>query len=124
MEIFIETAKPEVFAGSEVFFQRLAGASEVELVRAGFVLENAVQAVCGSCKIFIPMGDLVDLAAEKARLEKELAAVEKQLSGVAAKLGNESFTSKAPANVIEGARENARQLGEKRDALKESLAGL
>jgi valyl-tRNA synthetase len=67
------------------------------------------------------MGDLVDLEAEKARLGQEPAGVEKQLAGVLAKLSNESFTGKAPASVIEGARQNARALTEKRDALKESL---
>ena len=111
----------DIFTGTEAFFQRLAGASETQLVPSDFVLEGAVQIVCQGCKIWIPMGDLVDLEAEKARLEKELANVEKQLAGVNAKLGNESFTSKAPAAVIEGARENARTLTEKRDALRESL---
>jgi len=111
----------DLFNGMEIFFQRLAGASEVEFCPAGFALEGAVQIVCGSCKIFIPLGDLVDFAAERARLEKELATVEQQLAGVEAKLRNESFTGKAPANVVEGARQNARQLAEKKAALLESL---
>jgi len=41
---------------------------------------------------------------------------------VEAKLNNESFTGKAPANVVEGARQNARQLTEKKAALLESLS--
>ena len=114
----------EVFAGTAAFFQRLAGASEVELAQPGFSLEGAVQIVTAECKIFIPLGDLVDVEAERARLAKELEAVEKQLAGVSAKLGNANFVGKAPANVIEGARANARQLTEKRAALRESLAGL
>ena len=108
----------------EAFFVRLAGASEVHFIAGDYDQEGAVQIVCQGCKIWIPMGDLVDLEAEKARLEKELANVEKQLAGVQAKLGNESFVSKAPANVIEGARQNARALTEKRDALQESLERL
>ena len=114
----------EIFGGMEPFFRRLAWASEVELRPAGFALEGTVQIVCGSSKIYIPLGDLVDLTAERIRLEKELGVVEKQLAGVTAKLRNESFTSKAPANVIEGARENARQLEDKKAALAESLANL
>jgi len=114
----------DLFHGMELFFQRLAWASEVELCPAGFALEGAVQIVCGNCKIFIPLGDLVDFEAEKARLEKELDLVEKQLAGVMAKLGNESFTGKAPANVVEGARQNARQLEEKKAALLEGLGRL
>jgi valyl-tRNA synthetase len=103
------------------FFVRLAGASEVHFVDGDYDREGAVQIVSTGCKIWIPLGDLVDLIAEKARLEKELAGVEKQLAGVQAKLGNETFTARAPAAIIEGARENARALTEKRDALRESL---
>jgi valyl-tRNA synthetase len=114
----------ELFDGMQAFFQRLAGASEVEICSKGFAMEGAVQAVCPWCTIFIPLGDLVDLEAERARLQKELETVEKQLAGVSGKLGNANFVGKAPANVIEGARANARQLTEKRAALRESLAGL
>ena len=109
---------------NELFFIRLASASEVHFIEGDYMEDGAVQIVSTGCKLWIPLGDLVDLEAEKARLEKELAGVEKQLAGVNAKLGNESFTAKAPAAVIEGARENARTLTEKRDALKESLARL
>jgi len=112
------------YALNEMFFVRLAGASEVHFIEGDYNEDNAVQIVCQGCRIWIPLGDLVDLAAEKARLQKELANVEKQLFGVTAKLNNESFTAKAPANVIEGARENARALTEKRDALREGLANL
>jgi valyl-tRNA synthetase len=107
-----------------MFFVRLANASAVHFIQGDYDQSGAVQVVCDGCKIWIPMGDLVDLEAEKNRLEKELANVEKQLAGVLAKLGNESFTSKAPASVIDGARENARALTEKRDALRESLETL
>jgi len=112
------------------FFLRLAGASEVHWIEDDYgegdnaPCATAVQIICQGCKIWIPLGDLVDLEAERARLEKDLANVEKQLSGVQAKLNNESFVSKAPAAIIEGARENARALTEKRDALAESLNNL
>ena len=123
-KLLIETARADIFESTEVFFQRLAGASEVEFAAAESAPADAVQVVCGHCRIFIPMGDLVDLAAEKERLQKELANVEKQLAGAEARLRNESFVSKAPAEVIAGARENARQLAEKKAALLESLKGL
>ncbi|MCL2299162.1 MAG: valine--tRNA ligase [Firmicutes bacterium] len=121
--------KANLFIRSEcpldaAFFVRLASASEVHFIDEDHAGEGAVQIVSTGCKIWIPLGDLVDLAAEKARLEKELFTVEKQLAGVQAKLSNESFTAKAPAYVIDGARENARALTEKRDALTESLKNL
>jgi valyl-tRNA synthetase len=42
----------------------------------------------------------VDVAAERKRLAKDLAAAEKELSGTEAKLGNPNFTGKAPAEVV------------------------
>ena len=47
----------------------------------------------------------VDVAAERKRLEKELAAAQKELDTTGKKLGNESFLSKAPAEVVEKIRE-------------------
>ena len=42
----------------------------------------------------------VDVAAERRRLEKDLAAAQKELAGTSAKLGNEAFLAKAPAEVV------------------------
>lgn len=86
--------------------------------------EKAVTLTAGGATIYLPLAGLVDLDAERTRLEKELANVEKQLAGINGKLNNEGFISKAPENVVE--RERARkvdfetQLGQ----LKERLADL
>ena len=60
--------------------------------------------VTADATIKIPMDELVDKEAERARLSKEKENVQKQLNGVLAKLSNEAFTSKAPANVVKTAR--------------------
>ncbi|MGB8011451.1 MAG: valine--tRNA ligase [Terriglobales bacterium] len=52
----------------------------------------------------------VDVAAERERLTKELEKIEKQLAGAQARLGNEQFLSKAPANVVEGLRKQVEEL--------------
>ncbi len=46
----------------------------------------------------------MDIAAERKRLEKDLAAARKEAQTMTAKLGNEAFTAKAPADVIEKSR--------------------
>ncbi|MDR1465785.1 MAG: valine--tRNA ligase [Oscillospiraceae bacterium] len=121
--IFV-TPQPEPFRRAAAFLERLAGAAAVEFAQEGFPGEDMVQIVTGSARIFIPLGDLVDLAAERARLEKELVAAEKQLAAAEAKLQNEGFLAKAPEAVVEGAKENARSLGEKCVRLRESLGNL
>ena len=122
-KVYIATAYKPAFEHGSVFMQRLASASEVE-VADSFELDGAVCIVTADAKIYIPMGELVDLEAEKARLNKELAAVEKDLAFVNGKLSNENFVAKAPAAVVEAQREQKTRYEEKIAMLKESIAKL
>jgi valyl-tRNA synthetase len=61
-------------------------------------------AVVKGCDIFIPLEGLIDLTVERARIEKEIARILGSFNGVRKKLENESFVSKAPAEVIERER--------------------
>jgi valyl-tRNA synthetase len=61
-------------------------------------------AVVKGCDIFIPLEGLIDLNVERARIEKEIARILGSFNGVRKKLENESFVSKAPAEVIERER--------------------
>ena len=74
--------------------------------------------------IFVPLGDAIDVETERARLNSELERIEKQLSGVAAKLQNEQFVSRAPATVVDREREKERSWKEQRDALAAKLRAL
>jgi valyl-tRNA synthetase len=120
-KIYISTSYVDTFRLSGEFMQKLAGASEVE-VEDGIEIDGAVCIVTDAAKIYIPMGDLVDFEAERARLNKELASAQKQLDGINAKLSNENFVSKAPAQVVDAQREAARKLNEKIAMLNDSLS--
>ena len=122
-KVYIATAHKATFEQGGVFMQRLASASEVE-VADSFELDGAVCIVTQDAKIYIPMGELVDFEAEKARLKKELDAVQKDLDFVNNKLSNENFVAKAPANVVAAQREAAAKYAEKIAMLKESIAKL
>ena len=119
----VATAEPEVFAENLPLMQRLAYASGVTLGDA-FDMPGAVTMVTRNAKLYIPMDELVDKAAERARLTKERESVVKQLTQCDAKLGNETFLSKAPAQVVEGVRTNAESLRKKLALIDESLAAL
>ncbi len=122
-QVYVETAFADTFELGRPFFLRLASAAEV-IVGDGFEVEGGVSIVTADATIKIPMADLVDLAAEKARLQKEADAVQKQLDGALARLNNEAFTSKAPEAVVATARENAARLQEKLALLQQSMAQL
>ena len=83
-----------------------------------------VSIVTPDATIKIPLEELVDTKAELARLTKERENVQKQLEGVLARLNNESFVSKAPQNVVDGAKEQASRLQEKIDLLNQSIAAM
>ena len=122
-KVHIATSYKDTFEKGGIFMQRLASASEVEVAES-FDLDGAVCIVTEDAKIYIPMGELVDFEAEKARLNKELAAVQKDLDFVNNKLSNENFVAKAPANVVAAQREQAAKYEEKIAMLKESIAKL
>ena len=118
--IYIDTAHPAPYEEASEFIARLAYGSKVE-IGTGFDVQGAVTAVTDDAKALLPMDDLVDKAAETARLNKELANAQKQLDTVKAKLANEKFTSKAPQNVIDGVMANGEKLEAKIKLILETL---
>jgi valyl-tRNA synthetase len=58
------------------------------------------------------------MAAETARVAKEIAKVEADLGGIEKRLGNPSFVEKAPAEVVDEARARAEELHERRRKLE------
>jgi len=66
---------------------------------------EAATALVGDMQLRVPLAGLIDQQAELARLDKRLAKLEKDLSGIRARLGNESFVAKAPQDVVAKARE-------------------
>ncbi len=122
-KVYIATSYKDTFSKAGIFMQKLASASEVELGDS-YDIDGAVTIVTEDAKIYIPMGDLVDFEAEKARLNKELQSVQKDLDFVNNKLSNENFVAKAPANVVAAQREAAAKYIEKIAMLKDSISKL
>ena len=124
-KVLILTEKRDTFAAGAGFFPKLAYASGIELVDA--VPEDAAKmasVVTGDAQLYMPMGDLIDFAAERARLEKEKAKVEDDIAFVMKKLDNPNFVGKAPEKVVAVEREKAEKLREHLAKLEESIAAL
>lgn len=85
------------------------------------VSKDMVQAVFREAVILLPLKGVVDFAAEKERLQKEIAALDKNLESYARKLGNPSFVERAPAAVVEEEKRRQSEALENKAKLQEAL---
>ena len=75
-------------------------------------------------KLYIPMGQLVDVEKEIARISKELDNAKKFLASLEAKLSNEKFIARAPEAVVNAEREKAAKHRDLIAQLEQSLAAM
>ena len=86
--------------------------------------DQIASAVLPGAEVILPLGGLVDLEQERARLNKDLEAILKRLRGAEAKLANEGFRSKAPAEVVRQAEELAADLQRQQADLESRIGAL
>ncbi len=104
-KLFVVSEYEESFNESTgKFFERLASASEMVLVKE-YEGDDAVSVVCDGAKIFIPLSDMVDMEKERERLEKERQTALSEIDRVNKKLSNASFVDKAPKAVVDAEKE-------------------
>lgn len=102
--------------------QKLARISSLEEVDS-FPKGCAAVAAPGA-SFGLPLADVIDVDAEKARLEKTLGKLAKELGGLRGRLNNPKFVASAPDEVVAEARENLAAREEEETKLKEALARL
>ena len=98
------------------------GASALERVDSPPTGAPVVVTALGS--VFLDLKAGIDVEAEKIRLQKELEDLQKIIRSIEGKLGNASFTTKAPPDVVEGARHQLAENQTKFDETKEALEAL
>jgi valyl-tRNA synthetase len=88
------------------------------------VPEGAAQIVLGEAVIALPLKGIVDLQAERSRLEKEMTRVHADIEQIAGRLDNQGFVAKAPEHVLEETRERRQDLEARRQRISEALRRL
>ncbi|MGC1695688.1 MAG: valine--tRNA ligase, partial [Pseudolabrys sp.] len=101
------------------FIQRLARVSEIS--SAPSAPQGSVQLVVRGEVAALPLKGVIDLAAERARLMKEMAKTEADIARVDAKLGNEKFVANAPEDIIEGEKEKRIEAVARKEKIVEAL---
>jgi valyl-tRNA synthetase len=84
--------------------------------------KGAAQIVIGEATACLPLGDLIDLKAEEARLSKELAKNADEIARIEKKLANPNFVAKAAPDVVDAEREKQAELVEAKARLETALA--
>ena len=112
-EVLLVTATPEVYQQGLHFIQRLAYASAVTFAESAPAdAAKMVSVVTHNATAYMPMAELVDIAAELERINKEIEKAKNGLRIVEQKLSNEKFVSKAPEAVVNAEKEKAAKYSE------------
>ena len=109
---------PVILQRASLEDQRRAGEHAALLTRVGRVASIAIlddgteppasaTALLGDMQLLVPMKGLIDVAAERARLDKQRGKLEADLARTRGKLGNDKFVNNAPAAVVSQERERA-----------------
>ncbi len=123
LQLLVINRQSGLSAGVEALVRKLANLSEIvadatkpEGPAAGFIVDTT--------EFAIPLAANIDVEAERAKVEKEIAYHSDFLRKIEAKLANERFVSKAPAAVIDAERRKQADTIARLDALKATLASL
>jgi valyl-tRNA synthetase len=104
------------------FIKRLARVSDIS--SADSAPQGSVQLVVRGEVAALPLKGVIDLAAERGRLDKELAKADADIKRVDAKLSNEKFVANAPEEIIEGEKEKRQEAEDRRAKILEALERL
>jgi valyl-tRNA synthetase len=104
------------------FIKRMAKISDVS--RAPAHQQSAVQLVVRGEVVELPLAGVIDLAAERARLAKEMAKCDADIARVDAKLGNPNFVARAPEDVVEEEKEKRDEAQARKSKIAEALERL
>ncbi|MGE5538758.1 MAG: valine--tRNA ligase [Gemmatimonas sp.] len=110
-------------ASHDALIRRLARLASIAPL-SGPVPKGAVQIVVGGATVVLPLAGVVDVAKERARLEKDDAKLAAEAVKIEKKLGNADFVAKAPEEVVEENRERLEDLAAQRAKVKDALARL
>lgn len=112
----------ERLARHDAAIKRLARVTEISL--SSEVPAGSAQIVAGEATLCLPLGSLIDLDAERARLAKEMAKIETELARINGKLSNEKFVANAKPEVVAAERERHAELLSEAEKINAAMARL
>ncbi|PHR91123.1 MAG: valine--tRNA ligase [Robiginitomaculum sp.] len=118
-------AAPETLARMETYkgvLERMARMSSWETAETA--PKASIQAVVDEATIALPLAGMIDLGAERARLEKEIGKIQDEMDKIDKKLANKNFTDRAPETVVAEQHTRRATFGADLEKLQQALANL
>jgi valyl-tRNA synthetase len=84
-------------------------------------LKTTMAGVVGTVQVLMPLAGVVDVDALRAKLEKDLGKVEAEIKSLSGRLANQNFVSKAPADVVQGAKDALAEAEKQAEILRDRL---
>ena len=122
LQLELDSAGQTALADNLDLIQKLARIESVSVAQA--MPKGAVTITAPGATFALPLADVIDIAEEKARLEKTMGKLDKEMGGLKGRLGNPKFVASAPEDVVAETRANLEARQEERDKLAAALQRL
>jgi valyl-tRNA synthetase len=123
-QVIIRSTDSKFISQHEVYIKSLAQVDKIELGPQLTKPRFSASAVVKDLEIFVPLEGLIDIDVERARLEKEIARLEKLIDGIDKKLMNQDFLERAPKEVIDKEKQKNQDFKANLEKLKINLKSL
>ena len=119
-----EGTSSTIFETYASYLRKLARVTDIEILPPSIKPKLASSAVVNGSEIFVPLEGLIDLGAERVRIEKEIARLQQAIESVERKLGTASFVERAPKEIVEKEGEKLASFKTTIEKLQANLAHL
>jgi valyl-tRNA synthetase len=116
--------REQIFDAYGKYVKKLARVGTIDIIAPTWVPKRAASAVVDGAEIFIPLEGVIDISAERARLEKEIGRVQHLLDTIDKKLSNADFVNRAPKEVVQKEREKRANFTTNLEKLRRNLEQL
>ncbi len=124
VHLIAKPSKVRIFLDLNLLLRAMAQVGDITVAASGKRPKDAATAMVEGIEVFVPLTGLIDVQKELARLKQQVEALNRQLAQVDARLRDAQFTSKAPKDVIDQAKDRRTQVQESLKKLSEHLAVL